>query len=608
MSICITIIMIYFIKSESKNANENIIKIGLTFNDIKSRKSNLQVGQHNELEILESIKCIQSKKLETLLHKIYKKNNMRGEWFKFTDNELKDAVNNAKKIALEFNEGDNDSDGEYESDNNEENMCNDQCYECCEDGNNLICKSCDYKTDRESNMKRHVISKLHTKRCELIGGNVNEKIDGKDNRLDDRKDDVMNTFKCVERDGKNYVCPHCNYVTQKFNNISRHLTSKLHAKNCELLCNHNNNGVKNNNIVKKDNNMDIKNENIVTNNNNLSQIISIVVNVIKSILPDIVSGVMDKQKLENNNDVNNNDDEPINKSRKFDFYVCKYCGKKYENSKSKYKHQRKCGEKLNGLDNESSDEDNDNIRKELKELKRQLKIKEEQIELLKRNCSVILDENKQVSTLQYAKTHFNDAPVLKKLEKGNVKEILNFEKTLNNKDYVIEFCEELLKQYKHRNFVPFLGKIIGKYFSDDIIPKKRKIWTTDYTRCSLIIMRYIESPDKVNRQKDWISDKAGILFIELVLDPILDFMGELLSKYNSIQESKDENFGKKLGTIPRALLKEISLESFKNDILKAICPYLTINMEKTGNVKEEKPKKVTKNEKPKIIVKKTPKK
>jgi hypothetical protein len=66
---------LYFIKMSMTD----IIKIGISKN-IEKRLSGIQTGNPYELEVLNKFKCSNSG-LEKLVHKLYKLNRIKGEWF-----------------------------------------------------------------------------------------------------------------------------------------------------------------------------------------------------------------------------------------------------------------------------------------------------------------------------------------------------------------------------------------------------------------------------------------------------------------------------------------------------------------------------------------------
>jgi hypothetical protein len=124
--------MIYFILAKgahSEKEDKLTVKIGRSFNP-KGRVGELQTGNHCVLELIESVNCKDSVKLEKIMHKTCEKNKVHGEWFEFTKKELDMYLDLAKK---------------EESINSEEDT--EKMQYCC--------TCCDYSSNLESNLKRH---------------------------------------------------------------------------------------------------------------------------------------------------------------------------------------------------------------------------------------------------------------------------------------------------------------------------------------------------------------------------------------------------------------------------------------------------------------------
>jgi len=83
-------LVVYFVQ-ESNSGN---IKIGYTGGDVKSRIDSLKTGNSNNLELVCAVDG--GRELECALHILFKKDNIRGEWFKATD-ELIEVINEYKK-------------------------------------------------------------------------------------------------------------------------------------------------------------------------------------------------------------------------------------------------------------------------------------------------------------------------------------------------------------------------------------------------------------------------------------------------------------------------------------------------------------------------------
>lgn len=466
----------------------------------------------------------------------------------------------------------------------------------------------------------------------------------------------------------NYTCNICNYQTDRYNNFIRHTNSSLHLKRCH--------GKQVENSINASNNIIAQNSeinelstvanvaNVVTNNpcvnvvnpvnyesgkhqmsnfENVDGLTFFIKNLTN--IASIVDTLSHLQKPQNNTNQNNILCQPINtfpnqvmpqqnniqcidnstnlkpkKSKKFDIYVCKFCGKQYDNRSSKYQHQKKCGE-LHGFNNKSCSDDESSeeeyedltkseIQKKLKEKTQEIKSKDKQLkrqenqinQLLQTNvnatatsANVSESTNKSMNMMTYAMKYFKDAPVLKQLEKSQVKELVNYIGTLKSYEDVSNYVKTLLRHFKKQTIIPYFGKMIGTYLGVNVPVKKRRVWTTDASRLSFIVMQYVNR----TKEKEWSTDKSGRKFISMVIDPMLKFINELLRKYLKFEEDKQTEYYKsfeenrllcerimELRGETLELQQELSNDSFKTSILKYIAPYFNFDYTKNKEPKE----------------------
>lgn len=79
--------------------NNNKYKIGVTRNKDNTRLKKLQTGNSTLLRVIYIYECEYPFRLETMLHNIYKNNNILNEWFELPDED----VINFEKICDKFN-------------------------------------------------------------------------------------------------------------------------------------------------------------------------------------------------------------------------------------------------------------------------------------------------------------------------------------------------------------------------------------------------------------------------------------------------------------------------------------------------------------------------
>lgn len=389
-----------------------------------------------------------------------------------------------------------------------------------------------------------------------------------------------------------YICNICNYETDRYNNFTRHIKSKLHLKKC----------------IRKD---EEKNTEIQIDNNNLG--------IISEILSKVGSSQTVHLIINNNNEKSNTVNKNSNSINKGDkikgVYVCKFCGLKFLDRLKKFRHQQKCECNTNIGKSDTRDVVKDNTtknngkskfdnltRNQLCEL---LQNKEEQIDKLlesnvnatktsanatKTSANVSESTNKSVSAITYAMKYFKDAPVLKELEQSQVKELINYKGTLQSIEDIEDYIKQLRKQYNGDDIIEYFSKLIGSYLGVNVPIRKRRIWATDSSRLSFIIMQYVNK----GKEKEWITDRTGKKFIDLVIDPMLKYIEELLGKYLELerknqQKHYDSFYENQIKCEAIMELREFCINfrleiqtiNFKNRILKFVAPYFNFTFPRT---------------------------
>ena len=77
--------VVYLIRNQS--AAGDCYKIGFTKN-VKQRLKNLQTGNPNPLDVVCTFASTQASLLETVLHRTFRVENIRDEWFQLTDEQV----------------------------------------------------------------------------------------------------------------------------------------------------------------------------------------------------------------------------------------------------------------------------------------------------------------------------------------------------------------------------------------------------------------------------------------------------------------------------------------------------------------------------------------
>jgi len=87
---------------ENTNDSNTVYKIGFTTGTIQSRIKPLQTGNAYEITELYKFPTKYNRRLETAMHRYYKMDRMKGEWFNIEDNEVKNFLEICEKYEKGF--------------------------------------------------------------------------------------------------------------------------------------------------------------------------------------------------------------------------------------------------------------------------------------------------------------------------------------------------------------------------------------------------------------------------------------------------------------------------------------------------------------------------
>lgn len=243
-------------------------------------------------------------------------------------------------------------------------------------------------------------------------------------------------------------------------------------------------------------------------------------------------------------------------------YCCDKCNKAYTSNRSLQNHI--CNAYVN----------NDILKKdaEISELKQELKSKDAQ---LHKALDVAVENSKTTGTtmniLKYAKLHLTDAEPLEQLEKKDVYEVINYNNPKNTEIKNEQYVKIVIHKFNHGIFADFVGNMILEHYK----PKKTKdanLITSDMSRLCFIIMQKVNKKGKVG-QKEWINDKSGKRFTELVLHPLTNVIKETLVEFLAFKKNKEmtENLLCLMGKCVE-LKRDIEVEKFTKPILRHVAP------------------------------------
>ena len=262
-------------------------------------------------------------------------------------------------------------------------------------------------------------------------------------------------------------------------------------------------------------------------------------------------------------------------------FSCEFCDRNFNFYQSMWKHKKyHCKVKI----------DKDEKIKELTEQNK--KILEENNKLLNLASNNAEVAKKSVSAMTYALKHFDDAPAIKLLEDDQFDEISNllmYDDDGNRKTQrSIE--DVILYHHKQNTLSGILGDLIVKVYKKSN-PKKQSAWSSDVTRLTFIIKDIVGG----NKKSKWVVDKKGIHFTETIINPLMEKIQDLLTKYNTrcgkfvnklskktsaLNATEENEIRGKLLSMQEINLTilTIKLRKIHMEILKYVAPYFNLNM------------------------------
>jgi hypothetical protein len=181
--------------------------------------------------------------------------------------------------------------------------------------------------------------------------------------------------------------------------------------------------------------------------------------------------------------------------------------------------------------------------------------------------------NTTVNILNYARNYLNDAKPLEKLTRNDVLNAIRYNNPKGNETENESYVKTAVHKFNHGNFAKFIGDMIIDYYRPNTKSDANLI-ATDTSRLSFIIMQKIKK-NKIE-QKEWINDKSGKKFTELVLRPIINAVKETLVEFLAFKKKRDfENYDVLLMEIITKCVeikRDIEVDKFITPILKHVAP------------------------------------
>ncbi len=339
-----------------------------------------------------------------------------------------------------------------------------------------------------------------------------------------------------------YYCSICNYKTDDSGNYCNHKKTKKHKKKLEGYCS-------------------LEKDELASQNENYSGV---------SIKPqsEPVKTTVDA----NSTVVFDNVKFPVNSMLK-----CKFCENEYLHKSSLSRHQIKC-EKLH-LKQTLKENLKENIKKDIK---KELNLELEEIkDTVSDNTTCIKNlathakcfAESTMGTVSFIFKYLDKAPVIEKnIDYKKELQYNPLNKNLLRDDEKI--VEDILSYKRHNILVRYLSDIIISIYKKDN-PNEQSLWNSDVTRKNYLLR------ELVNNTPLWITDKTGILTTEIIIEPLLKKLRELLVAYMLVPviksgqttmtpESDKRYFNNDL---IMDLIMEIDDSKLHNEINNYIAPY-----------------------------------
>jgi hypothetical protein len=171
-----------------------------------------------------------------------------------------------------------------------------------------------------------------------------------------------------------------------------------------------------------------------------------------------------------------------------------------------------------------------------------LKTKDEQIDLIqKTNLESVKNAYSEgkMNALTFVSVRFNKTSKMPSLEKDGTYVVTDVKSDKEIKywidkrpDYADEYiAERLLHIYEKKDFANYICSIVFKaYRKDD--PSEQTFWASDVSRLIYIVR------STLNQKDEWVYDKKGLIIKESIIDPLLDEVYNIITKYKKYMEDK----------------------------------------------------------------------
>ena len=239
-------------------------------------------------------------------------------------------------------------------------------------------------------------------------------------------------------------------------------------------------------------------------------------------------------------------------------YCCYTCDKKYMSNQKLQNHVKNC---------HSSVDTNKIIEKLTDILVDKDKQIDKALDVAKNNSQTI---NTTMNILKYARLYMNKVVPLKELNNDDIMDAIKYKNPKGIEAKNEAYVKTAIHKFNHGIFANFVGDMIINHYK----PKTKKeanVIATDTSRLCFIIMQKVKK-NKME-QNEWINDKSGKKFTELILKPIINAVKETLIEFIEFKKTKElnENSLCLMGKCVE-LKRDIEVDKFTKPILRYVAP------------------------------------
>lgn len=197
-------------------------------------------------------------------------------------------------------------------------------------------------------------------------------------------------------------------------------------------------------------------------------------------------------------------------------YTCKFCSGKYSTASSLARHMKACSMKNDiEMTYESNIKELENELNHYKDIIEMYKKENEHLKMLISNAGSVVKTS--VSALSFLVSKYKSTPLLDHIKDYSV---ISYDED----DEEINLVDTIIYNYENNLLAEYLGGIIVRFYKKDD-PKDQSLWNTDTTRLTYVIRELI------NKKADWVIDKKGIKMTKYIIDPLLDYIKDVLAEY-----------------------------------------------------------------------------